>query len=363
MTPGRAALSAGALAAGIALVPGALAGSRGSLRPGEGTGSPGGPGRRGSRGPSPPGRRVPVRGVPAPRSARRRPRGDLRRLPRPGATPRLPGRRAGPGPRLAACPGGPDVLARAAALAPDQARAVLFDVCAFARHPAVPRDAFVSATRGQPVSHLLASHALATASAEPAIAEALRALAGLPSPRAPRPVSHLESLAVGDGGRHVAFVYDVEYAWENGDRTSESFGGVLDVARQGVHAAKELRTAQPGHLLPDDAGFVTVGSAIVRRLDLGGTRRDETPSPWGRPSAVAASAAGRSLAVGTDRALGIYDLEGEMRQVSHVDTGQSGVRAVAFRRTALGVLGHDGTVIVLDTPSVAARGSGPTAGP
>lgn len=89
---------------------------------------------------------------------------------------------------VAACTGGPAVLAGAVAAAPGDDRALLFDGCGLARHRAADRAAFLAATGGEPILYVLAAHAVGPAATDPGIREALRALAGLPSPKAPRPV-------------------------------------------------------------------------------------------------------------------------------------------------------------------------------
>lgn len=87
---------------------------------------------------------------------------------------------------LAACTGGPRAIAEAVSGAPAARRAALFDGCGLERHSAADRAAFVAATEGDPLLYLLTAQALSSQGSDPSVRETLRALAGLPSPRAPR---------------------------------------------------------------------------------------------------------------------------------------------------------------------------------
>ncbi len=86
---------------------------------------------------------------------------------------------------MEACSGGPQILAQFASADSSTGRALLFDGCNLGRHPAVDRTGFLTASRGAPVLYLLAAQALEGVATDPGIREGLRALAGIPSPRAP----------------------------------------------------------------------------------------------------------------------------------------------------------------------------------
>ncbi|MCK6530667.1 hypothetical protein L6R50_24945 [Myxococcota bacterium] len=166
----------------------------------------------------------------------------------------------------------------------------------------------------------------------------------------------LRAVAVGEGGRYVAFSFDLEFAHDDGDTTSDTFCGILDTAKAAVREFRGLGRATTLRMIPGDRGLVAIdGRVVVFGLD--GDERGHAWAPRGRFRAAALSGDGRLLAVGTDRALGLYALDGDGVVLrAHVDTGQGGVEDVAFRGDRLALLGRDGTVLVLDAPRLAARG-------
>lgn len=164
----------------------------------------------------------------------------------------------------------------------------------------------------------------------------------------------LDAVGVGEGGRLVAFSYDLEFAWEDGDRSPSTFAGVLDTARAGVREIAGVGRVKRWLVAPGGRFLVAIDGE-VRVFDLAGEALARAWMPRGRFRAAAISADGRWLAVGTDQALGLYALGDGAALRTHVDTGQGGIRDLAFGGDALGLLGEDGTVLVLDAPRLAAR--------
>lgn len=84
---------------------------------------------------------------------------------------------------VASCAGGPRVFANVVSVAPADKRGLLFDGCDLGGKGVVDRATFVAASGGEPMLYVLAAEALRDVSADPAVREALRALAGVPASR------------------------------------------------------------------------------------------------------------------------------------------------------------------------------------
>jgi hypothetical protein len=89
---------------------------------------------------------------------------------------------------LRACPGGPAAFAEAGQATRQAARVILYDRCQLARHGVVDRAEFLAATGGEPMLLVLVAEALGAQRSEPALRDALRALAGVRMAADPRPV-------------------------------------------------------------------------------------------------------------------------------------------------------------------------------
>ncbi len=159
------------------------------------------------------------------------------------------------------------------------------------------------------------------------------------------------TVTVGEGGRLVAFRFDLEFTYKNGDTTTSGFTGLLDTG--GARVRPLPLSGRATHLLLDRQDrFLVALSGEVRLLSLEGVEKGSASLPRGRVQDVALSPDGSWLAVGTEEALGVYTLGEKPVLTAHVDTGQGGIKSLDFRGNHLGILGEDGSLMVVDAPSL-----------
>jgi hypothetical protein len=173
------------------------------------------------------------------------------------------------------------------------------------------------------------------------------------TPREPKQYAghHLSAVAV--SRTTVAFCF--EQRWTQGSSGwTDRRCGVLDPSRQEVRLFIEEPTGE--HLVLSPDGAVIAAPLSYAELGVWGPRGAllaRLPSPRGALLALAISPDGQRLAAGSDRALALYAARGDTwTQVAHVDTQQGGVRALAFGAATLGVLGGDGSAVVLELARV-----------
>jgi hypothetical protein len=150
---------------------------------------------------------------------------------------------------------------------------------------------------------------------------------------------------------HTSVAFCFEQHWTQGSSGwTDTRCGVLDPSRQEVRLFAEEPSGE--HLVLSPDGAVIAAPLSYAELGVWGPRGAllaRLPSPRGALLALAVSPDGKWLAAGSDRALALYAARnGAWTQVAHVDTQQGGVRALAFGGGTLGVLGGDGSALIVD---------------
>lgn len=158
---------------------------------------------------------------------------------------------------------------------------------------------------------------------------------------------HLSAVAV--ARTTVAFCFAQRWTQGSSGWTDQRCG-VLDPSRQEVRLFTEEPTGE--HLVLSPDGAVIAAPLSYAELGVWGPRGAllaRLPSPRGALLTLAVSPDAQWLAAGSDRALALYAARGDAwTQVAHVDTQQGGVRALAFGAGTLGVLGGDGSALIVD---------------